>query len=97
MCESHSEGETKQSTEVGEEREVDGRGGEEGYGDGDQVWKEGNWRGLGVRMEISGGHLFILSKEHLAPTIKIPRFDRTIFEERNIVYLTYNEVVTLNT
>lgn len=37
-------------------------------------------------------HLFILFKELLTPTIKIPRFHRTISEERNIVYLTYTVV-----
>ena len=63
MCEFHSEGETKQSTEVGEEREVDGRGGEEGYGDGDQVWKEGNWRGLGLRKEIIGNVSLYLTED----------------------------------
>ena len=42
MCESHSEGETKQSWEVEGGRELDGRGGEEGTGD--QVWGAGKGR-----------------------------------------------------
>ena len=36
------------------ERELGGRGDEEGYGDHDQVWGKRGRRGLEMRMEISG-------------------------------------------
>ena len=40
MHESHSEGETKQSSEVDGKRELDERWGQEVYGDRDQMWGE---------------------------------------------------------
>ena len=40
MYKSHSEWETKQSSEVDGKRELDERWGQEVYGDGDQMWGE---------------------------------------------------------
>ena len=45
MYEFHSEGKTKQSSEVDGERELGGRGGEEGNEDGNQVF--GEWERAG--------------------------------------------------
>lgn len=52
MCESRSEEETKQSSEVEGGRKLGRRGGEEG--NGDQVWGEGVW-GRGQQLT---GHLW---------------------------------------
>lgn len=41
MCKSHSEDETKYSSKVGDEKELGGRGGEEGNGDGNHVLGSG--------------------------------------------------------
>lgn len=55
MHESHSQGETKQSSEVEGGRDLGGRRGEEGNRDGDHMLAgEGVWEKSGVRTAIDG-------------------------------------------
>lgn len=58
MQESHSEWETKQSSEVDGQRELGRRGTGEENMDSKQVWGGEIERGLGMRMEIGGEHLW---------------------------------------